>query len=135
MYQKARDSMIDVNVFSTPINKTAALVTGQPDRPGGKFVKLSNELENLQLAISANADILGATISKKERRPLGERQRDLQEKIRSVKRELKLFNIIRRETMKDLIVKECTKHFSEEEWATITQSADLEFRRRELETN
>lgn len=124
--------MKGINAYSTPINKTAALVTSQAginDRATA-YQRASKELRDIKDCLKSIDRAIPECETKKEKKELASMKRQLQDKVAPLKEKIKLMNISRRENMQTLIVRECMNRFSESEWKEIVNIAGLLIKQR-----
>lgn len=125
--------MKDVNKFSTPIDKTAALVVNQSgcDKQT-RFLTAKKKMEDLKRSVQSLLAMQKLVSDKKEKKEIGRRIANINKQISTLKETVKMHNMIRRETMNSLIIRECMNRFSEREWDEIVREADIKFRAREI---
>jgi len=112
----------------TPINKTAALVTNQSgcvDETA--FVTVSREVENLTLCIQATEKRLLETDSPIEKKELGQWKCELQKQMRPLREKKKALNVQHQSSINSLLIRECIKRFTREEWVEIENIAKRKY--------
>jgi hypothetical protein len=103
---------MDINSFSTPINKTAALVVQQPTECD--MLALEQEIISTRDACRywhklGQLDVDGAK----------EKTKELSESLKKLKHRQKVIRSALSENMESYIVKQCKKQFSQDEWDVI----------------
>ena len=124
---------MDVNQLSTPINKTAALVTNQSGcTKETEYVRLTRRREDLKTSINSMQALIDKEKDPKKKKDLGRMKLITQAQIKEVNEELKLLRMQRKEKIDTYIIRECMKRFSPEEWEEIREIANAHFRREGL---
>ena len=107
---------MDINDFSTPINRTAALVTSQPTTNDTN--KLLEQRDNLRSAL-----IHWNFKAQKGDAKATDKIDELKEQLRICNHKIKVINSAMSENMEFYITKVCRARFEKEEWQIIIHQA------------